>query len=457
VQANVLDQIQMYVLGEDGHRTIIPSSLGIDDPVLSSLMNSLYSAQMKYENLKSSTAENNPILVSIKNEIESLKPIILQNIELQKKELKIGTSTIAEEKGRFASLLNTIPRKERELLQISRQQSIKNSIYTFLLQKREEAALSLASTVADSRLIDKAHTSLSPVSPKTNVIYSAAFVLAIVVSVVLVAIKAILRPNVTVRREIEQLTTIPIVGEIGFKKTLNDLIVNQGNRDYVSEQFRQLRTSLNYVGNNFANKRILVTSTISGEGKSFVTANLAITFALTGKRVAMVELDLRKPKLSKIFGVNSKIGVSNYLIGAASLEEITESTQQMENLFIVSAGPLPPNPSELIMNEKLQHMLNGLNDRFDYIFIDCAPVSPVTDAYIVSPYCDVTLYIIREGITSKVAVKKLEYNSRLRGLKNLGIVYNGVKKKGLKEYGYDYGYSYSDGDKAVKSTRMLHT
>ncbi|MFS8083521.1 MAG: CpsD/CapB family tyrosine-protein kinase, partial [Ginsengibacter sp.] len=251
------------------------------------------------------------------------------------------------------------------------------------------------------------------------------------------------------RSDIERFTDIPFLGEVNFDRSRSTIVIGEGKRSFIAEQFRQLRTSLGYLGINEQHKRILITSSISGEGKSFIAINLGISLALMGKKVVLLELDLRKPKLSEQFNISRHSGLSNYLVGKISHEELIKSTG-IDNLFLVSAGPMPPNPSELISNGKLQELLSHLDKTWDYIIIDTAPVNPVTDAFILSPLADVTLFIIRHDYTPKIFVQKLEQQHKKGTLKNPAIIYNGMKGKGVNKYGYGYGYGYGYTEDDVK-------
>ncbi len=445
VQLAVLDQVQNYVNSKGASQGIVPSTLGVNDPVLGQLLDRLYQAESQYERVRKTTAENNPIALQLSDEIARIKPDILDNINAQRRNLEASKRNISSTNQQYSSMLRTIPQKERELLEISRQQSIKNNIYTFLLQKREETALSYASTVADSRLIDRADSTLGPVSPKVPFIYMVAVLLGIAVTVAIVMIKEVLNRNVLFKSEIEEMTSFPIIGEIAYDNSKSPLVIAEGKRNFIAEQFRQLRTSLGYMGINARKKKILLTSTISGEGKSFITGNLGVSLALTGKKVVIIELDLRKPKLSEMFGVSREVGISNYFIGDKEQDEIIKRTEVNENLFIIPSGPIPPNPSELILNGRMQELLSYLDTLFDYIIIDTAPVSPVTDAYILSPMCDATLYVVRHAYTPKSYIQMLDHNNKVKGLKNLALIFNGVKARGIGRYDYGYGYGQSYG------------
>jgi tyrosine-protein kinase Etk/Wzc len=442
VQLAVLDQVEKYVASKNNEPGIVPSTLGVDDAGLAALLSKLYDLEVQYDGLSKTTAENNPILVTIRNEIDKIKPNILENIRSLKSNLQASLKNLSGNTSNYASVLKGLPQKERGLIAISRQQTIENGIYSFLLQKREETALSYNSAVADTRIVDHANSTVDPVSPKKILIYVVAVLAAIMAAAALIAIYEVLNQTIVFRSEIDQYTVVPVVGEIMQDNSHAELIMEEGKRSIIAEQFRQLRTSLAYIGINGRKKKVLVTSSISSEGKSFVAANLAITLALTDKKVVLLEMDLRKPKLSHLFNVSREVGLTNYFIGDKDADHIIKSTPINKNLFIIPSGAIPPNPSELILNGRLEELLKYLETVFDYIIIDTAPVSPVTDAYIISPMCDATLYIVRHKVTPKGFIKMLDENIGMRGLKNMAIIFNGVKGRGLGRYGYGYGYGY---------------
>lgn len=457
VQLAMLDQVEKYVnnkgdmggvvppaltmTGAEETRAIVPSTSGIADPVLTNLLQKLSDLQLQYTQTKKIVPENNPAVVALVDGIRKLKPQIEENIKSQRRNLLAAKNNVSNSNDKYSSMLKTIPEKERELLSITRQQAIKNNIYTFLLQKREETALSSASAVADSRVIDQASSSDVPVSPKKVLIYLAVFVGTLVLGIASVYIKEILTRTIQQRSDIEKYTDIPFLGEVNYDRSKSAFVISEGKRSFIAEQFRQLRTSLGYLGVDETHKKILLTSSISGEGKSFIAINLGISLALTGKKVALLELDLRKPKLSEQFQVSRQTGLSNYLIGKMPPEGLVKQTS-FENLYLLPAGPIPPNPSELISNGKLEDLLNDLEKTFDYIIIDTAPVNPVTDAYIISKLADVTLFVIRHDYTPKMFLQKLSEQHKIKNLKNPAIIYNGLKGKGVNKYGYGYGYGY---------------
>jgi capsular exopolysaccharide synthesis family protein len=443
MQLAVLDQVETYVKSKGGIGGIAPATFGVADPVLTELLKKLSDLELQYTQAKKIVPENNPALIALVDGINKIKPGILENIQSQRKNLIAGRNDLSVTNNRYSSMLTTIPEKERELLGISRQQSIKNNIYTFLLQKREETALSFASAVADSRIIDNAESSDIPVSPKRKLIYLGAFLIALVLGFAIIYIKDILTRTVQDRSEIEKYTSMPVLGEVVYDRSKSPIVIAEGRRSFIAEQFRQLRTSLSYMGINESHKKIMLTSSITGEGKSFIAMNLGVSLSLMNKKVVLIELDLRKPKLSEQFNVSRHNGLSTYLIDKADKDEIIKPTG-INNLFLIPSGPIPPNPSELISNGRLQELLIYLDTQFDYILIDTAPVNPVTDAYILSPICDVTLYVVRHAYTPKIFLNKLEEKLRTKSLKNPAIVYNGIENKGFGKYGYGYGYGYTE-------------
>lgn len=451
-QLTVLNQVENYVKSKDKAGGIVPSTVGVSDPLLSDLLNKLYDSELQYEKLKRTTAENNPMLVSITDQIEKIKPSILENIRNQKAGLEANRNNLYTQTNRYSSMLSSIPQKERNLVEISRNHSIISNVYNFLLEKREETALSLTSSVANSRIIDKAQASFGPVSPNNKLIYLIAICAAVALAVVIITANELINPTVLFRHEIEEYTTTPVIGEIIHNDTKEPIVMGTGKRSFIAEQFRNLRTSLPYLGINANHKRLLVTSTISGEGKSFVAVNLAITLAVAGKKTVLLEFDLSDPTLRTKLGVvtENKKGLSEFLNGEAVLEELVQPVPGYENLYIISSGALPENPSELIMSKQVPVLLDYLNKQFDNILIDTAPVGLLSDAYVLSNYCDATLYVVRHRYTPKTSIQRIDDNNKINELKNMAIVFNGVRSRGFgkKGYGYGYGYGYISNDPA---------
>lgn len=449
MQLAALGQVESYVQSKNTQAGIVPSTLGVD-PLMSQLLNKLYTSEVEYESLKKTTGEGNPQMQTLARQIESMRPSLLENIRTQRQTLQASRNNLASTNGSYNAMLQSIPQTERELIDINREQSIKSGIYSFLLQKREETALSQAATVSDSRVVDPAETSSSPVSPKPKVIYLSAFLLALFGGIGIVSARDSLSRKILFRHDIETLTTQPIIGEISVGENSKDpIVIGETNKTFIAEQFRRLRSTLKFVGIDSKHKRILVTSAISGEGKSFIATNLALTLALTGKKVVLIDCDLNNPSLNNKLRLHNEKGITEYLQGSSEVEDIIRETDLNESLFLISTGALPHNPSELIMSPRMEELLNRLDGLFDYIVIDTAPVSPVTDAYTLSPLCSATLFVIRHKYTPKVFVQRIDEENKMSQLKNLAIVFNGIRPRGFgnKNYGYGYGYGYIFKDK----------
>ena len=447
-QLLVLDQIEKSIQNKQDSGRMSLSTLGVSDPMLSELLNKLSTAELEYEKLKGTVGENNPQLVAIEGQINKIKPNILQNIQSQQRSLNAARQNIYATNRRYSSLLQGVPQKEQQLLEISREQQITNDIYSFLLQKREESELAYASTVSNSRVVDYAQVSPDPVSPKTLLVYFVAIVGLLGLCFAIITVRETFTGKVLYRHEVESHTSIPIIGEVAFDKSKSPLVVNARRRSFVAEEFRRIRISLSFLGIDVTHKKILVTSSISGEGKSFIAANLAVSLSLTGKKVVLVDLDLNNPTLPKILNIPKQAGITEYLTGQKEPEEIIERVKSHENLFFIPAGNLPENPTELLMNGKVKDIIDYLDNTFDVVIIDTSPIVLVTDAYILSPLCDATLYVIRHKYTPKILVKRMDESNQINRINNPAIIFNGVKMRGFfSNHYYGYGYNYVDSNK----------
>lgn len=441
LQLDILNQVEKYVTSKNNSAGIVPPNTG--DPVLTGLLEQLYQAELNYEKLRNNTGENNPILQSITNQIEKIRPSILEHIHNQRESLQAGVKNLSGTNSTYNSALQAIPQKERELISVSREQSVKNNVYSFLLQKREETALAYASDVDNSRIVAMAQTAVSPVTPKKMVIYLASLMLAIAFSVGTVLAKELFTGKIMFRSEVEDYTNIPIVGEIAYFKEKKGVPLKGQNNRLIQEQFRQLRAAAGLLSKTNTKRKILVTSSISGEGKSLISANLALSLSRSGKKVVLLDMDIRNPQFSKMFKLKDSAGIAEYLEQDIKPDEIIKESE-FSNLYVIPAGVTQANPTELLLNGKVGNLFHYLEEEFDFIIIDTSPVNPVTDAYILSDYCDITLYAVKHKYSPKTIIKKLDENNKFKPLKNLAIVFNGVKPRGFIKgnFGYGYGYGY---------------
>ena len=443
LQLSSLGEVEKYVLTKDNAAGTVPSTQGLKDPMLPDLLNKKYQLELEYEKLKKTTGENNPMLTSIKDQINKIKPSLIENIQNQKKNLESSKLNLNSANNSYSSMLHSIPQKEMELIEINREQLIKSNLYAFLLQKKQESDLAHASNISDTRIIDNAQATLLPVSPNKMMTYLVALALALGIPIGLLSFKELFNRKILYRQEIEKLTKAPIIGEIVYDNTRETIVIQEGKRTFVAEQFRRLRASLGYLGGKSGKKKILVTSSLPGEGKSFVALNLALSLALTDKRVILLELDLSNPSLSSKLNTKYEKGVSNFLTGELEPEDVIKRTTVHKNLFFLPAGTLPENPSELLLTDKLKRLLRYLEDIFDVIIIDSAPASLLSDAYILSPMCDTTLYVVKHGFTPKSYLERLDEETNSENqLTNMKIVFNGIRSRGFLKNGYGYGYGY---------------
>ena len=444
VKLDILKDIENYIYGKGINPGTVPSVIGFDDPVLLSLLPKLYDLEFEITKRGKVAGERDEVFISLKDEILKVKESIKENIKNIRNNLNISKTRITEELYRQNGLLQGIPLKERLLVDIGRQQNIKNEIFTFLLQKREESAIAYASTVSDSRIIESAYGG-NLISPKTGLTYSMWFTLGLFLPLVFFIWFVLLNPKIQFKNEIENLTKIPVIGEIMYDSEGRDFVVSMKDRGIIAESLRTIRTKLSYFKTSESKcKVILLSSSVPGEGKSFLSINLGISYSLTGAKVLLIGGDMRKPVLHKPFKISVRKGLSSYLSASENIDDVIFKSD-FENLFIMPSGVVPPNPSELLEGEKFATLMTHLKEKFDLIIIDSPPIGLVSDAEILANYSDINLFVVRYNVTHKEAVEEVLEKANNSGVfKNMGIIYNGIKQKGLGRYGY-YGYGYNYG------------
>jgi tyrosine-protein kinase Etk/Wzc len=441
MQISVLDQVEKYVTSKDASAGIVPSTLGVNDQSLAKMVEKYYDAQLQYEKMKQTTAENNPALQAVVSQINSLKPSILQNVQNQRINLQASRSNLNLTNNGYNSILETIPAKERELINVSREQTTLNGIYNFLLQKREQTALAYSSSIAEIQVIDKAQASVLPVSPNKMFTYGAALVLAIVLTIGYIIWRDILSNKILFRGDIERNTVYPLLGEISFVRKGKEMLLT--GRDFTSAQdeFKQLNIAAGLLQRDATGKKVLVTSSMDGEGKSLISANMAVNLAAAGKKVVLLDMDVEHQQLSRTFRVVDHAGMAEILLGEIADPSLVVKASGHKNLYVIGTGELSSNTTELLLNGNLEVLLGKLEQNFDFIIMDGPSVNPSADPYILSEYCDITLYVVRHRLTPKSYIKKLDDNNELKPLRNLALVFNGVKSRGfiLKTRGFGYG------------------
>lgn len=449
VQIEVLESIENYINKQPGKYELVPSTLSIQDPTLVQLITRFNELQLERERMLRTTLPNNPLVQDLNEQLASLQLNILENLHNIKNGLIITQKSLQSTSGRFRSQIKRVPSIERDLLEINRQQGTKGNLYLYLLQKREESALALEITVSNSRLLDPATPDDYPVSPKKSLVYLLALIMGLGIPFSGIYIKDALNDKVQSKRDIHRATDTPILGEISHNSSGKSLIVTEETGTSIAELFRLIRSNLHFATAGKENKVVLVTSSTSGEGKTFFSINLAASLTLIGKKVALLELDLRMPSMLKQLGIAPGIGISDYLVASdkVAIEDVIRPHNTVPGLFIASAGSLPPNPAELMMSHNLAHLINELKAGFDYVIIDTAPVGKVADAFSLNSLIDSTIYVVRYNYTAKSQLELIEDIYKNKKLVHPMIVLNDAKEEAANAYGYGYNYGYKKSEK----------
>lgn len=449
LKANTVDMLNDYLKDKKNQFNKVPSTLGLEDVTLNDLVSSYNKAQLERQTLiDGNTPASNLTVKDLESQIEQLRQSILENL----KNIKASYLDIIAnlQKKSAADLLQyqSLPFKQKEYVEIQRQVTSKETLFNLLQAKREEAAIKRAATLSNSKVLDQAVVSNTPVKPNTRAIQLIAALVGIGLPALMIFISEVLNDKITTRFDIEKLTSAPVLGEVGHSFSESTLIVNKTSRSMVAEQFRIVRSNLQYVLPKIEKPVIIVTSSVSGEGKSFVSTNMGAVLALTGKKTIVLEFDIRKPKVLSGLKMGKYPGISNYLLGKAELSELIVPVPEHENLYVLPCGPIPPNPSELLLDRRVTEMFTWLKNNFDVIFIDTAPVGMVSDAMTLGKFADATLYLVRQGHTFKKQITLIDEFYQQKKLPKVSIILNDVKIKagygyyGYGRYGYGYGYGY---------------
>ena len=451
IQIDVLESLENYLRNAKGNNATVPSTLGIKDETLTGLITKFNELQLERERMLRTTEPGSVFVQNLDEQLANLRVNILENLRNIKRGLQITSNNLKASSGQFQSKIRKVPAMERELLEINRQQSIKQNIYSYLLQKREETALSLAATASAARVIDPAMGSDFPISPNGQTIYLIALLLGLGIPFAGICTRDLLNNKVQSQQDVIALTPTPIIGEITNNSSVETLVVKEGSRSPIAEMFRLIRANLNFAALGKQPIVLLVTSSMSGEGKTFFSINLGASLALTGKRVILVDLDFRKPRLAADIRLPEGKGVIDYLMGnSVSMNDIIRSYDKVPFLSVISSGPIPPNPAELMMSSKFAHLMQELKESFDYVILDTPPVGQVADAFTLSSFVDFTIYVIRYNYTYKAQLGIIKQISQNKTLSNPLVVLNDAKKINGGNYGYGYGYGYDTDKKKEK-------
>jgi tyrosine-protein kinase Etk/Wzc len=450
IKIEVLESIENYLNKNTGKYEVVPSTLNFEDPTLVNLITKYNEVQLERERMLRTTQPGNPLVVDLTDQLSSLRSNIVENLVNIKQGLAITRKRLESTSGRFRSQIQKVPSIERELLEINREQGTKGNLYLYLLQKREESALALEITIPTSRMLDPATADDEPVSPKIVLIYLLAFLIGVGVPFSGIYIKDALNDKIQSKKDIQRYTHTPILGEISHNTTGSNVVVSRDTTSPIGELFRLIRSNLQFATAGKENKVILITSSISGEGKTFFTINLGASLTLLGKKVVLLELDLRKPSLLKQLGMKSRGGITDYLINPEkyAIEDIVKPHHTVRGLYMASAGSIPPNPAELMLSSNLAYLINVLKESFDYILLDTPPVGQVSDAFSLSPHIDSTIYLVRYNYTAKSHIEIIDEIYTSKKLKHPMIVLNDSKDGGT------YGYGYKQSEKEVMLSKI---
>lgn len=438
-QINLLQDLQKYMQNE-GYE-VLPSNIGLQDVNLAAAINRYNDVLVERKRLLRTSTENNPTIINLDTSISAMKENVQVSLDRVLRGLFITKADLDREASRYSRRISEAPGQEREFVSIARQQEIKAGLYLMLLQKREENAITLAATANNAKIIDEAIADDAPVAPRSKITYLIALILGVGIPVGVIYLLELTKFKIEGRADVEKLTSAPIVGDIPLTDEKQGAIaVFENQNNLMSETFRNVRTNLQFMLGN-GKKVILVTSTVSGEGKSFISGNLAISLSLLGKKVVIVGLDIRKPGLNKVFNISKREqGITQYLANPEkNLMDLVQLSDVSKNLYILPGGIVPPNPTELLARDGLDKAIETLKKNFEYVILDTAPVGMVTDTLLIGRVADLSVYVCRADYT-----RKNEYtliNELIDGnkLPNLCTVINGLDLK-KRKYGYYYGY-----------------
>ncbi|MGB1296353.1 MAG: GumC family protein [Flavobacteriales bacterium] len=446
-QIRLAEFLSNQVVDKDNEFALIPVNIGLNNQGLNTLSNSYNELVIDRNRIEQTTHKLNPILKNLDAQLSDLKNNIQLSLNNYIKTLKITKSELKGQERIINKEISQIPVQERQYRSIARQQELKEALYLFLLQKREETSLSLAATSSNSKVIDIAHSSNKPVAPVTKIILLVGLLVGLILPTVVIYVKELLNTKIHNKKELEGLVgDIPILGDIPTSKEKNSRIVTTSDRSSTAEAFRILLTNLNFLISKKSEgaKVICVTSTIAGEGKTYVSTNLSTVLSFSKKKTLLIGADVRNPKMADYFTDSQQhLGLTNYLSDESmTMGEVIVPQSDNANLDVIFSGIIPPNPVELLSSERFENLMSDLGEKYDYIVLDTAPVSLVTDTLLISKFADMFVYVSRAEYLDKRMLEVPKNLYKQNRLPNMAMVLNDIDVK--KGYGYGYGYGYGE-------------
>lgn len=452
-QAYMARYIKNYLTDENNKYQLLPANSGIENASLSTQLNEYNTKLLERNSLVSHSSVKNPLVREMDKSLDDMRSALITSIDNQMVALRAQIRSLEAIGGQATSQIASNPKQSKYLLSVERQQKVKESLYLYLLQKREENELSQAFTAYNTRIIAKPGGSMIPTAPVKKNILLVAFALGILIPVIIVFMRENMNTRIRGRKDLEGLS-IPFIGEIplairGKKKVksheAHTIVVKEGNRDIMNEAFRVLRTNLEFmIGKDQSSNVIVVTSFNPGSGKSFLTMNIAMSLAIKNKKVLVIDGDLRHASASAYFH-SPKIGLSNYLGGQVGrISDIIITDEKHASFSFIPVGTIPPNPTELLFDDRLREAIDTLKQQYDIVLIDCPPVELVADTQIIEKLADRTIFVVRAGLLERSMLPELENIYREKKYKNMSVILNGTEGSGGR-YGYRYGYQYGYG------------
>ncbi|MDD3893101.1 MAG: polysaccharide biosynthesis tyrosine autokinase, partial [Bacteroidales bacterium] len=435
-QLEYFDYLEKYLKEKEDLKGLVsPATIGIEETGIATIVAQLNELSLERNGLLLTVNADNVQIVRLNQSMESLISLLFEKLEGMREVNGIRIKEINQRIAKQEGQLRMLPVTERELVNMERKYSINEKFYTYLMEKRIEAGIAKASNVSDNRVIDEAMPEMAEVvKPKRSINYAMGFLVGLLVPVLLILLFDQLNNSIQDPSHISKKTRVPLMGTIGHNPYESLLPVSDKPKSSFAESFRALRTNLDFMLSKADNKVILVSSTISGEGKSFVASNLAVSLAMLGKRTVLLGLDMRKPKVHNLFEVENSKGLSTYFIGRDKWGDIVETTT-IPNLSVMPSGPIPPNPAELLAGSKFDELIAALKQNFDFIVIDSPPVAVVTDAVLISRLCDTTLFVLRHRYTSRNVLDLVEDLSKSKTINNMAFCSTTLKSQGVTDTG----------------------
>ncbi|MCL1867933.1 MAG: polysaccharide biosynthesis tyrosine autokinase [Paludibacter sp.] len=441
-QLNIISYIQQFINDPANQKAVIPN-IGVTDIGLSQMINNYNTALLQNEVQMKGMTQENPRYQQLAQSSENARSSIVNSLNTMKQTYNVTKNDLMRQLAQNRARIQSVPQQEMGLLGKDREQQIKQNLFLFLMQKREETNLTIASTPNKARIVISPLENTAPVAPRKNMILLAALIIGLLIPFAIIYITKLFKTQISSRHDLEKLSQVSIVGQIAKNTTDNLLVVEKNQATGIGEMFRSLRNNINFIFNNKTNKVIITTSTTKHEGKTFVSANLAVSYAFSGKKTLLIGADIRNPKLKKYFTFTKRDGLCNYLAQEDDWHNYLNKLDIAEDLHIIHAGSIPPNPNELLMSPMFGKLIEEAKSEYDFIIIDCAPVGLVSDGYLVAEFADLTLYIVREGVTPKDSVYFINQQKAENKLKNMYLVLNSSSLDGTYKYGYgkEYGYN----------------